>query len=458
MKKIFIIALATSLFACKKEALIDYAIISGSVLNTVGSESLSINAMDRSFTKTLKVAEDGSFTDTLKTKLNDYVLYDGQNPVFLYLNAGDNIVINYDVKDFSNTLKITGDGSRISNYLIAKRAIETDKLGGNRDFFTLDEAAYKELFDQIANSQIETLEKTAGLPQDYVEKERRNINYFYLNMLSDYESAHKYYTRKQTFKVSEGFLTELESLDYDNGDDYEASQYYKKIVNSYYNRKAGEIARDQQLSSGGLALIEALSTSNQKIKNGILFNYANANLVRERDPKTFYDAYMVNSNNEEHKAKITEILKKLTATNVGAASPKFINYENNAGGTTSLDDLKGKYVYIDVWATWCGPCIREIPALKKIEKQFHGKNIEFVSISIDKKKDYDKWKKMIVDKDLGGIQLLADNDWKSSFVQDYGIEGIPRFILIDPNGNIVSANAPRPSNPSLISMIENLEI
>ena len=67
----------------------------------------------------------------------------------------------------------------------------------------------------------------------------------------------------------------------------------------------------------------------------------------------------------------------------GAASPTFTNYENYAGGTTSLEDLKGKYVYVDVWATWCGPCKREIPSLKKVEKEFHGKNIEFVSISVD---------------------------------------------------------------------------
>jgi hypothetical protein len=68
----------------------------------------------------------------------------------------------------------------------------------------------------------------------------------------------------------------------------------------------------------------------------------------------------------------------------GAPSPKFTNYENYNGGTTSLDDLKGKFVYIDVWATWCGPCKVEIPHLKEVEKEFHDKNIAFVSISVDK--------------------------------------------------------------------------
>ncbi len=142
----------------------------------------------------------------------------------------------------------------------------------------------------------------------------------------------------------------------------------------------------------------------------------------------------------------------------GTPSPKFVKYENYKGGTTSLDDLKGKYVYIDVWATWCAPCKREIPFLKEVEKEFHGKNIAFVSISIDKKEAHDTWKQMIKEKELGGIQLFADNNWNSQFIRDYNIEGIPRFILIDDKGNIFNADAPRPSNPKLKEVLNSLDI
>jgi len=140
---------------------------------------------------------------------------------------------------------------------------------------------------------------------------------------------------------------------------------------------------------------------------------------------------------------------------VGKVSPGF-DYENFKGGKTKLSDLKGKYVYIDLWATWCAPCRAEIPYLQKLEEKFHGKNIEFVSISIDKVKDNAKWKKFVTDKALGGIQLFADKDWESEFVVNYGVTGIPRFILIDPKGNILKSDAPRPSDPELDKELNSL--
>ncbi|CAM4025313.1 MULTISPECIES: TlpA disulfide reductase family protein [Flavobacterium] len=132
----------------------------------------------------------------------------------------------------------------------------------------------------------------------------------------------------------------------------------------------------------------------------------------------------------------------------GAMSPSF-NYDNYKGGKTKLEDFRGKYVYIDVWATWCAPCRAEIPFLKKLEEKYHQKDIVFLSLSIDQLKDVEKWRKLIKDKELGGVQVFADNDWNSQFIKDYNITGIPRFILIDPNGKIVKADAPRPSSPTI---------
>jgi len=149
----------------------------------------------------------------------------------------------------------------------------------------------------------------------------------------------------------------------------------------------------------------------------------------------------------------------------GSISPTFEAYENFNGEKTSLADLKGKYVYVDVWATWCGPCKVEIPHLQVVEEKYHGKNIEFVSISVDDpkrngswEKANDNWRKMVEEKELGGIQLFAPQGFQSEFIKDYKINGIPRFILIDPEGNIVDASAPRPSSKELINLFNEENI
>src|SRR5690625_7878965 len=92
-----------------------------------------------------------------------------------------------------------------------------------------------------------------------------------------------------------------------------------------------------------------------------------------------YTTYRKDPNLLEEMEEKYAILKNLTP---GKKSPEF-DYENYNGGKTSLESLRGKYVYIDVWATWCGPCLREIPYLKEVEKDYRNKNIEFVAISID---------------------------------------------------------------------------
>lgn len=184
-----------------------------------------------------------------------------------------------------------------------------------------------------------------------------------------------------------------------------------------------------------------------------------ASLEQERTLKLesletdYIDSYQSSFNTYESSA--ADHLKR------GKPSPKFVNYRNFKGGTTSLDDFKGQYVYIDIWATWCSPCKREIPFLEAFEKEYHDKNIAFVSISIDREKDYAYWRQLITDKNMGGIQLIADKDFKSEFIGQYmprGI-GVPRFILLDPQGNIVDSHAPRPSKKYLLKqLLDSLDL
>lgn len=134
------------------------------------------------------------------------------------------------------------------------------------------------------------------------------------------------------------------------------------------------------------------------------------------------------------------------------------SYKDVSGKTVSLESLRGKYIYIDLWATWCTPCKAEIPHLKKTEEANKDKNIQFVSISLDERKDYQNWKEYVNNNDLQGIQLVADSAFESDFAIKMGILSIPRFILIDPSGKIISANALRPSDKALQTLLNKLTL
>ena len=147
--------------------------------------------------------------------------------------------------------------------------------------------------------------------------------------------------------------------------------------------------------------------------------------------------------------------EKVLHKNVGQKGLNF-TYKDINDKPVSFSDFKGKFVYIDLWATWCGPCKAEIPHMKKIEEDYHGKNIVFISLSLDKPKDAQKWKDFVTKEQLKGIQLMADKDFGSDVAKNYDVNAIPRFLLFDTKGNIINADALRPSNPELRVQLDKL--
>ncbi|PRZ21247.1 thiol-disulfide isomerase/thioredoxin [Flavobacterium granuli] len=113
------------------------------------------------------------------------------------------------------------------------------------------------------------------------------------------------------------------------------------------------------------------------------------------------------------------------------------------GNKVSLEDFKGQWVYIDLWATWCGPCKFEVPYLEELKHRLKDYNIVFIGISIDKNEDRGKLLDMIKKENLGGIQLQNSN--VDEVYSQLAVMGIPHFAIIDPNGKLYLNKAPKPS-------------
>jgi thiol-disulfide isomerase/thioredoxin len=150
------------------------------------------------------------------------------------------------------------------------------------------------------------------------------------------------------------------------------------------------------------------------------------------------------------KKKNTKYLYKASLINEIGNNFSFTDIDNNP---VSLKDFYGKYIYIDVWATWCKPCKVEYVFLKELEEYFSNNDkLQIISISTDR--EFKKWDTYIKEKSIKGMQLYSGE--KSDFVKFYDIGALPRFILLNKEGQIISPDEIRPSNSELLKKLESL--
>lgn len=429
--------------------------ISGKITNT---EDGKLKIKGESFEKEITLKPDGSFSETFQIDYSGaYNFATKNNRSSLYLSKGTKLTINADDKNFATSLKYSGAGSTENQYLFEKSTLANKLVGNPQEFYALEENTFLTKVKDTKTALVDFLNKSKITDENFKKNELRSIGYFEQLQLLNYPEYHAHYAKVEGFKPSESFPKFDNKIDLDNEAEFFFSPTYKQIVATKFNNDLFSKLGENEEYTYKLSLPEIKKVKSNAIRNAHLQNLAYEVGAGNPDAAMLYNEIMALSSDAKFKEGLTTKYNKIKTLTPGNVSPKF-DYENFKGGKTSLESLKGKYVYIDVWATWCGPCRREIPSLQKVEEQYHGKNIEFVSLSIDTKKDYEKWKKFVEEKKLGGIQLVADNDWNSKFVTEYAIEGIPRFILVDPNGNIVSADAPRPSDPKLVAKFEELGI
>ena len=200
----------------------------------------------------------------------------------------------------------------------------------------------------------------------------------------------------------------------------ELFEYYKGILHLYYLEQV-DFVKNKPSSFISLYLTqEALGNEMDAAKADPMFVLLAPSLQNSEKGKLL-------------KAMI-EIGKK---TMVGKPAADFMQPDAN-GNQIALSSFKGKYVLVDFWASWCGPCRAESPNLVKAYAKYKTKNFEIFGVSLDESKD--KWLKAIKNDKYTWPQVGDMKGWENTVAHEYGIQGIPFNILLDPNGVIIARN------------------
>ncbi|MBO9611603.1 MAG: redoxin family protein [Dyadobacter sp.] len=158
---------------------------------------------------------------------------------------------------------------------------------------------------------------------------------------------------------------------------------------------------------------------------------------------------------DEFKSTIRKDIARWEKIGPGKPAPEFSGTTPD-GKKISLSDLRGKVVYVDIWGTWCGPCVEEFPDSKKVMADFEGNDkVAFLYVSIDR--DTLAWKKMATSSKVPeGIHVITGTDSPNSIWNLYYVWGVPRYLLIDADGRMVATHAERPSSGKVTAELRKL--
>lgn len=413
----------------------DSVMISGRLEN--GDSIVSIGTGDSVYTFLLD--ENGFFSGNLPLKESIYASF-LPNSLDLYLSPGEDLEIYLNAQNISGSLNFSGSLGGINNYLKEQEmAIFFDK-----DFYTLSESDFVRKIQELIEEKT-TLLEAKNFSADFTDLERQRIRYsvgehMLIYPLYKRQNQDEFYVPGKTFS---DFLATF-SLD---REELFVTRDYRKFLLNYVYFQGGNSYHSGENYSGGIADYILTHFEKPNIRDFLLSETLYRYILKNNGldgAEHLLEVFRQECKDSKRIHYIEDLILRWEKLRPGQSAPE-LEVEGKNGEKICLEDFKGSYLYIGVWASWCLPCKKELPYIEWLEKEYKGKNIKFLCISIDPPDRKADWKRALKKGQYGGIQAIVDKKGKLS--RDYMIISIPRFLLIDPEGKIISSNAPRPSGP-----------
>lgn len=380
--------------------------------------------------------------------------------VYTYLEPGDSLHIEADV-DFTadtniiqHTLVFSGTNADDNRFLnLADWTFNSyDQLRQNNYGFiqSLGPDTYKANVDSIRDEQIRFLRAyndTVRISKQLYEIYRLEaINLASARKIA-YPSGHRGFNKDKEFKLPDDYYGFMDSIEISENLE-NVGLPYMRFVHFYLRTKYNEAKKSGYEG-------DYISFLDTQLKKRPRYIYMAFSLTGDFNAEV-YNMFGKGTPYADIKRIVKEKYGHLEGMLPGKPAPQVVLQDIGEGQLHSSEAFKGKYIYIDFWATWCKPCIKEIPDIVKLKEEYKGKNIEFVSISIDAGKQ--EWIDYVQKESLDGPQYWLDEKNKKIYSTSFNISMIPRFVLIDDEGKIIDANAPRPSSGDAIRKLLNTSL
>lgn len=400
----------------------------------------------------------------------------------VYLAPGYALLIKENGQDYKIPLTFSGEGADVNNYISwVNSNVEKIKWASGKGLYDLDIKAFRHRFDSLkttidnfheeyldtvalADNKVSMLEYKNSIKLSAVQQE---FKFYKLNDLNNRRwQAHKNGEEYLGGDVLRELTKLADDLHFDTTLLVGAYGDYAELLNFYWRNNvylpiAGELIGSVQPEKR----IPLLTSS--RIKKGdwpdalrenllafdVMFWLGANGITPETD--SIFDDFKATYPQSGCLPALNRTYDEFLALAPGKPAPEFEGL-TQTGEMVSIKKLRGKVVYVDVWATWCAPCVAEIPSSIKLQRKLANEDgIRFLNVSVNTNKS--DWEKFVKKNNRWtGIHIIIEPEKIDSLYKAYKLSGIPAYILIDQAGNIVDLKAMRPSDEELEMEVRKL--